>query len=128
MVEYIHRYNIPPELVINADQTGICMVPAGNKTWHKTGAKQVAMFGKDEKQQFTLMVGLAASRNVIPFQSIHKGKTSVSLPSEKMCEDGTHLEITWVPGGKNHWSSIKTMKLVCDVIALQRISTVTVKH
>lgn len=114
IVEYVRRYNIPPELIVNADQTGLCVIPAGNKTWDKTGSKQVSTFGKDEKQQFTMLVGLAASGDVIPFQCIHKGKTSASLPSEAVRAEGERIGITWVPGGKNHWSSVETMKLVCN--------------
>jgi len=115
IVEYVRRYNIPPELIINAGRTGLCVIPAGNKTWHTTGSKQVSTFGKDEKQQFTALVGLAASGDVVPFQCIHKGKTSASLPKPTVREEGERLGIKWVPGGANHWSLVGSMKLVCDI-------------
>jgi hypothetical protein len=48
-VYYIKIFDIPAKLIINADQTGICLIPARNKTWAPTGSKQVDTFAKDEK-------------------------------------------------------------------------------
>ena len=42
---------IPPELVINFDQTGIRYVPATLWTMEKEGAKRVEIIGKDDKRQ-----------------------------------------------------------------------------
>ncbi|KAF9516406.1 hypothetical protein BS47DRAFT_1257528, partial [Hydnum rufescens UP504] len=76
---HIKLFNIPSELVFNADQTGVCLVPAGDKTWAPTGTKQVATVAKEEKHQFSLMVATSPAGEVVPFQAIHKGKTAVSL-------------------------------------------------
>ncbi|KAF9506279.1 hypothetical protein BS47DRAFT_1305518, partial [Hydnum rufescens UP504] len=46
---YIKMFDVPTELVINVDQTGVCLIPAGNKTWVPMGSKQVNTFGKEEK-------------------------------------------------------------------------------
>ena len=52
----IHTFNIPPQLVINADQTGVVVIPTGTKTWAPIGDKQVSIIAKEEKQQYTLML------------------------------------------------------------------------
>ncbi|KAF9520797.1 hypothetical protein BS47DRAFT_1257658, partial [Hydnum rufescens UP504] len=75
---YIKMFSVPPKLIINADQTGVCLIPAGNKSWAPTGAKQIATMAK-EKCQFTLMVALSTMGDVLPFQSIHKGKMVSAL-------------------------------------------------
>ncbi|KAF9502731.1 hypothetical protein BS47DRAFT_1403181 [Hydnum rufescens UP504] len=71
---YIKMFNVPAELVINADQTG------------------VSTMAKEEKCQFTLMVASSAVGDMLPFQSIHKGKTAVSLPSAKARARGESME------------------------------------
>ncbi|KAF9505203.1 hypothetical protein BS47DRAFT_1378299 [Hydnum rufescens UP504] len=105
LVYHIKMYNILPELVINADQTGVCLIPAGNKTWAPTGSKQVAVFAKEEKRQFTLMVASSAAGNMVPFQAIIKGRTT------------REMGILWTPGGDNHWSSTESMKWTDNVLA-----------
>ncbi|QRV72116.1 hypothetical protein RhiJN_00130 [Ceratobasidium sp. AG-Ba] len=75
--------SVPPELVINADQTGVSFLGTGDRTWDVRGASQIAAIGKGEKRQFTLMVAVASSRDILPFQAIFKGKTKNSLPSER---------------------------------------------
>ncbi|KAF9507547.1 hypothetical protein BS47DRAFT_1373856 [Hydnum rufescens UP504] len=87
----IKLFTIPPELVINADQTRVCLIPAGDKTWAPTGSKQVTTMAKEEKQQFSLMVATSAAGEVIPFQAIHKGKTMSSLPSFESCAKGESM-------------------------------------
>ena len=47
---------IPPELVINFDQTGIRYVPATLWTMEKEGAKRVEIIGKDDKRQVTAVL------------------------------------------------------------------------
>jgi hypothetical protein len=51
----IKEEGTPPELVINADQTGIHLVLMGDKTYHSRGEKQVPGLGKEEKRQMTFI-------------------------------------------------------------------------
>ena len=44
--------DIPPELVINWDQTGIHYVPVSSWTIEKEGSKRVEIAGADDKWQF----------------------------------------------------------------------------
>ncbi|KAG9119194.1 hypothetical protein FRC07_005929 [Ceratobasidium sp. 392] len=97
---------VPPELVINADQTGVSFLGTGDQTWDVRGALQVAAVGKGEKRQFTLMVAVASSGDMLPFQAIFKGKTKNSLPSEKARADGERVGFQFTPGGEKHWSTL----------------------
>ncbi|KAF9509098.1 hypothetical protein BS47DRAFT_1260518, partial [Hydnum rufescens UP504] len=102
---YIKMFSVPPKLIINADQTRVCLIPAGNKSWAPTGAKQIATMAKEEKHQFTLMVASSTAGDVLPFQSIHKGKMVSALDSVKHHVEGESMGILWTPGGMTHWSS-----------------------
>ena len=46
--------NIPPELVVNADQTGIMLVPVGKRTYARLGAKAIRLLGIDDKRQICM--------------------------------------------------------------------------
>ncbi|QRV95133.1 DDE superfamily endonuclease [Ceratobasidium sp. AG-Ba] len=111
LVWNIAMHSVPPELIINADQTGVSYLGVGSRTWELKGSSQVSAVGQSEKRQFTLMVAVAASGDVLPFQAIYKGKTESSLPSEaarKPCEAAGFL---FTPGGDRYWSTLDTMKV-----------------
>ncbi|KAF9509948.1 hypothetical protein BS47DRAFT_1319917 [Hydnum rufescens UP504] len=120
---YIKMFNVPAKLIINTDQTGVCLIPAGNKTWAPTGVKQVTTMAKEEKCQFTLMVASSAAGDMLPFQSIHKGKTAVSLPLAKAHARGELMGILWTAGGDTHWSSLAAMQAWVDKVLVPYIQT-----
>jgi hypothetical protein len=49
----VEMYKIPPELVINWDQTRINIVPVSQWTMEVEGAKRVEITGIDDKRQIT---------------------------------------------------------------------------
>jgi hypothetical protein len=49
----VEMYKMPPELVINWDQTGINIVPVSRWTVDVEGAKRVEITGIDDKRQIT---------------------------------------------------------------------------
>lgn len=120
----IALHNIPPELVINADQTGVAYLGTGEKTWELKGVKQVPAIGKADKRQFTLMVAITASGMMLPWQAIFKGRTTASLPSESARRDCEALGFNFMYGGDKHWSSFKCMQEVsrCCIYALLKSS------
>ena len=66
---------IPPELVINWDQTGLNLVPVASWTMARKGSNRVETKGLEDKHQITgvfcaLMVG-----EFLPIQLVYKGKT-----------------------------------------------------
>ncbi|KAG9086375.1 hypothetical protein FRC06_003131 [Ceratobasidium sp. 370] len=124
-VELAHRltwnimlHNIPPELVINADQTGVSYLGTGHKTWELKGVSQVPGFGQDKKRQFTLMVAVMAAGQILPFQAIYKGTTKNSLPSERAQATCKSAGFVFTSGGHKHWSNLKSMQewVIEDVV------------
>lgn len=111
-VYWIKKYKVPAELVINADQTGVVILPAGKETWAGRGAKQVASVAKEEKRQYTLMVGSSTTGDMIPFQAIWSGKTDKSIPVPRVRAAAEKQGHRWVPRGERHWSTLATMKKV----------------
>jgi hypothetical protein len=69
----VKMYNIPPELVVNTDQTGIHLVPTGGaKTWETKGSRHVLVHGVDDKRQFTQLLQLQVEKFYL-FKSSSKG-------------------------------------------------------
>ena len=73
-------YDIPAELVVNSDQTGMPLVPASDFTRAPKGAKDVSTNGQGDKRQITVVPSTAANGESLPMQVIYQGKTSASLP------------------------------------------------
>ena len=72
--------DIPPELVINWDQTAVKYVPVSLWTPEKKGAKCVEIVSTDDKRQITATVAGTMSGEFLPAQLIYGGKTSACLP------------------------------------------------
>lgn len=49
----VFLYDVPMELVVNSDQTGIQLVPNGKKTWAVRGSKEIPIVGNDDSRQIT---------------------------------------------------------------------------
>ena len=95
---------IPLEAILNGDQYA----------WALMGAKQVSIFGKDEKRQFTLMITTSCSGEFLPSQTIWAGKTAASLPAAHLRIDVEREGNIFSCGGEKHWSTLACMKDVCQ--------------
>ena len=98
----IEMEEIPAELVINWDQTGIHYVPVSSWTMAKEGSKRVEIAGIDDKRQITAVFGGTMAGDFLPPQLIYQGKSSKSLPSVVFPQDW-HITFT-----ENHWSNEQT--------------------
>ncbi|EFJ45323.1 hypothetical protein VOLCADRAFT_94427 [Volvox carteri f. nagariensis] len=54
------KHKIPPQLVINGDQTGCNMFPASRNTYARIGTRHVWALGLEDKWQITVMVACSA--------------------------------------------------------------------
>jgi hypothetical protein len=107
----VKAHSIPPELMVNTDQTGIHLIPiGGTRTWAEKGSKHVLVHGQDDKRQITVSVSSSAVGNLLPFQAIFTSTTHRCLPPQnegsELCEEaGWHLTYSG-----NHWSNLDTCK------------------
>lgn len=95
--------DIPPELIINWDQTGIKLVPSSNWTMEKRGAKRVEIVGVNDKRQITAVFCGSLMGDFLPIQLIYQGKTNRCHPRYVFPTD---WHITHSP---KHWSTEQTM-------------------
>lgn len=76
----VDLYDVPAELVVNSDQTGIPLVPSSDYTRAAKGAKDVSTHGHGDKRQITVVPSTAATGMSLPMQVIYQGKTQQCLP------------------------------------------------
>ncbi|KAK3082872.1 hypothetical protein FSP39_007612 [Pinctada imbricata] len=98
----VKKYDIPDDLIMNWDETGVNMVPVGEWTMSTCGAKQVTIKGLDDKRQITAVLGATLSGTLLPPQLIYEGKTTLCHPKYSFPEgwDIYHSD--------NHWSNTDT--------------------
>lgn len=96
----VEMQGIPPELIINWDQTSIKIMPVSCWTMEQKGAKQVEISGVDGKMLFLLPPLL----EFLPFHLIYQGKRPACLPTFNFPSD---WNVTYTP---NQWSNEQTMK------------------
>jgi hypothetical protein len=68
-ITYIMKaYNIPLILVVNNDQTCVCLIPTiGERTWETKGTKHIQVLKGGRKMQVILVVHLIANNFLLPF-------------------------------------------------------------
>ena len=99
--------------MINVDQTQSKYVPTTSVTMTEKNSKHVLKEGADDKRAITLTLAKSLSGDMLPFQIIHTGETSCSLPTAQFRE-GFLLGFN-----KFHWSNEEeTLRLLKEVISL----------
>ena len=71
---------VPPELILNWDQTGIKFVPNSSWMMARQGAERVELVGVGDKRQITAVFCGSLLGDFLPVQVIYKGKTSRCHP------------------------------------------------
>ena len=72
---------IPNDLIINWDQTGIKYVPVSEWTMAEYKSKQVEVSGIEDKKQITATFAASLTGTFLPVQLVYQGKTSKCHPS-----------------------------------------------
>lgn len=101
-----------PEFLVNIDQTNVIYQPAKGCTYERIGSKQVAIVGQEEKRAFTLLVGISAAGDLLPFHIVHDGKSKRSLPSPNApCyNEALELKFQFVFSNTDtYWATFETM-------------------
>ena len=92
---------VPTQLIINWDQTGINYVPVANWTMEQVGSNRIEIIGKDDKRQLTAVFECSMAGDFLLPQLVYQGKTNRYLPQYKF-PAGWPWDITFT---ENHWSN-----------------------
>ena len=113
------QHNIPDELILNFDQTGLKFVPCGEWTMEQKGSKRVEIAGLSDKRMITAVVVSMLSGDMLPVQLIYDGKTNRCHPQ------GVKFLSDWnITHSDNHWSTNKTMEEYADIILIPYVNRV----
>ena len=93
---------IPAQLIVIWDQTGINYIPVSNWTMEQAGSKREETVGKDDKRQITALFGCTISGDFLPPQLVYQGKTNQCLPRFTFPSSS---DITFT---QNHWWNEET--------------------
>lgn len=81
----IRKHKIPPELVLNADQTpSQTHVSVGRMTMAEKNSQSVPIKGLTDKRNITLTFVISLAGEFLPMQVIYRGKTGKSKSSAKL--------------------------------------------
>ena len=111
--ELIYKYNVPPQLVINGDETAVQLVNRAKVTRNEVGAKRVKVLGMgDDKAQITATIFVTEHGELLPYQMIFTGMTIRCHPSGVAPDDciWTHTS--------SHWQSVPTYMEVIEKIII----------
>ena len=109
---------IPPELILNWDQTGIKIVSSNNWTMDQQGVKRVEIGGAGDKQLITAVFCGSLVGDFLPVQVIYQGKTVRCHPQ---FEFPPEWDITHSP---KHWSNESTMIQYIEKIIVLYVNSV----
>ena len=82
---------IPPELVLNSDQTPSSYVSVGKSTMARKGSTAIPIKGVTDKRAITLNFVVTLANDFLPMQVIYSGKTQASQPCTIGGCDQMHL-------------------------------------
>ena len=78
--ETMEKESIPPEMVVNFDETGLPIVPQSDWTMEEKGSKQVPLVGLDDKRQITGVLACSLTGELLPPQLLYEGTTTRCHP------------------------------------------------
>ena len=112
IADVVREFHIPPELVINLDETGVKIVPVSTWTLEKKGVTQVPIVGIEDKQQITAVLATTLDGQLLPPQLLYEGRTNRCHPAVAFPKDWDIFH------SKNHWSNGDTMLRYIEQVLL----------
>lgn len=116
--DMVKMEDIPCELILNCDQTGVRLVPSCSWTMEKKGTKRVSLSGTDDKRQITLVLCGSMTGDFLPPQVIYKGKTERCHPRMAFPRDWN------VTQSEKHWSNERTTKQYYENIIIPYVNSI----
>ena len=117
VVATVEMEEIPPELILNWDQTGIKIVPSNTWTTDQQGAKQVEVcVANDKRLIMAVFCGLLVG-DFLPIQVIYQGKTT-------RCHPRYEFPPEWdITHSQKHWSNETTIIQYIEMIIIPYIDS-----
>ena len=112
----IEMEEIPPDLVINWDHTGVNYVPVCSWTMAPEGSKRIEIAGVEDKRQIAAVFAGTMSGKFLPPQIIYQGKSAKCSPTVQFPKE---WHITFTP---NHWANEQTTEAYITNILLPYIA------
>ena len=109
---------IPAELILNWDQTGVKIVPSSAWTMDAEGSKRVEVAGVNDKRLITAVFCGSLAGDFLLVQVIYQVKTNRCHPRYQFHPD---WDITHSP---KHWSNEETMVQYVDNIILPYVAAI----
>jgi hypothetical protein len=117
VVTTVEMEEIPSELVLNWDQTGIKIVPSNTWTMEEQGSKRVDVAGANDKRQITAVFCGSLVGDFLPVQVIYQGKTP-------RCHPKFQFPLDWdITHSHKHWSNEETMIQYVDNIIIPYVKS-----
>ena len=101
----VKEHQIPADLIMNFDETGLALVPAADWTLAEKGSRDVAMLGKDDKRQITAVLACTPTGKLLPPQLLYQGSTSRCHPPASI----PFPEAWDIWHSDSHWSTHETI-------------------
>ena len=111
-------HNVPPELIINWDQTPINVCPTTNWTMAQVGSKRVEVAALNDKRQVTCTLGITMSGEFLPPQILYQGKTERCHPSYSFPD---RYDIWHAP---HHWANGSTVVRYINSVVIPYVQKV----
>ena len=110
VVETVEMEEIPPELILNWDQTAVKIIPSSTWTMEQRGSKRIDVAGANDKRAITVVFCGSLVGDFLPLQVIFKGKTP-------RCHPRFHFPSDWdITHSPRHWSNESTTLQYIDNI------------
>ena len=116
IAEAVQADNIPPELIINIDQTPLPFVLISKYTMNKKGESSVPIQGTGDYRQITGTFSITLSGNFLPIQLIYQGTTDRCHPNYDFPKS-FHVTHT-----KYHWANEQTSLDLLNKILLPYVN------
>lgn len=109
---------IPPELILNWDQTGLKIVPSSSWTMDQCSVNRVETVGVNDKRQITAVFCGTIVGDFLPIHLIYTGKTD-------RCHPKFNFPPKWhITHSPKHWSNEQTMLYYIEKIIVPYVAAV----
>ena len=115
----IKKHKIPPEFVLNADQTPSSYVSVGRMTMAEKNSQSVPIKRLTDKRNISLTFVISLAGDFLPMQVVYQGKTKASLPRNFLFPKKCCL-----PQNPKHYpNEEETLKLIDSIINSYLVQT-----